>query len=210
MKWHNKLEPAKQEFRAQGQLLIARDVNRNGKIFKMFKVFEDMTEFKQYEAEKRSLNECHFFEMIDGPQRLYMDVDIKDNTDHQLADVAILDLVEFIKTKYITRVSIYRSHPTTGTKQSYHVILNNIAVIDNIQCKKRIIELLSSYDNKYNLVQYIDLLVYKTNQQLRLLGSSKIGSSNVKIPTMDTSSKLEDSFVSCYHNSENVTYLPTM
>jgi hypothetical protein len=53
----------------------------------MFKVFQSIAEFQLYENEKRSINECHFFEMIDGPQRLYMDIDIKDNPNHQLADL---------------------------------------------------------------------------------------------------------------------------
>lgn len=206
MKWHNKLEPAKQEYQS-GQFLIARDVNRNGKVFKMFKVFQSIAEFQLYENEKRSINECHFFEMIDGPQRLYMDIDIKDNPDHQLADDAVADLVAYIKNKYHTQVNVYRSHPTTGIKQSYHIILANIGALDNIQCKKYIMEILAGYDDKYNLKQFIDPLVYKSNQQLRLLGSSKIGSSNIKVATMGTSPNLEDSFVSYYHNPNNIVFL---
>jgi len=204
MRYFNKLDMAIEHFQ-NDSLIFARDVIKSNNFFtkksnnfltkksdnfltKKFYVFDNEQEFLDLTADGVDVN---FYEVIDGWQRLYMDVDIAPVIPD--VDEAIEDLVNYVKSQYNTRVHVYTSH--RPTKQSFHIILMDVTVLDNVQCKYRIIELLNGYDDKFNIKQYIDLKVYRVHQQLRLLGSSKINVDNTKIPWQNTPNTLSDSYV---------------
>lgn len=193
---YNTLEKAKENFQV-GNLLLAKDVMRADKRSKTFMLFTDIDEFINH---FRQCEETHYFEIIDGYQRLYMDIDVEEGS---IPQEGLEHLSAYIQSVYSTQVNIY-----TSGENSYHIIFANICVTDNIQCKKRILELLEYYDDPYGIKQHVCMKVYKRNQQLRLLGSCKIGTTRYKVPWGNSTWSLTSSLVSYYHNPDNLSMLP--
>lgn len=159
---------------------------------KLFYTFKDLPEYYEYVKEHPDC--CHFYEIIDGIQRLYMDID----GDSTLRDDAIEDLVVHIKSCYQTRVHVYSSH--REERHSYHIVLADVAVYNHHECKARIKEMLSTYTDPHQVIPHIDMCVYRSHQHFRLLGASKLGVNNTKVPWRDTPNDLELSFIADYHH----------
>lgn len=168
--------------------LFAKDIIKDGTIVKEYYLFAKLSTFLEINDQK------HYYEVISGPQRLYMDIDIPitEEITKEKIDGFIDDLEKHIKSKYNTEVNIYSSH--IKTKYSFHIIITKIGVRDNVQCKHRIEELLSGFENDYK--KYIDMKVYRENQLLRLLGCAKIGKENTKIFIRGDKNDLESSLAS--------------
>lgn len=190
MRSYRKLAPA-QESLKEGEFLVAKDVAEGG--IKIYQIFESIDEFLEYQE----LHRKHFYEIINGKQRVYFDIDIPvDNTDN----ITIQDIEKFITRfkVYIRfylgtdKINIYTSLPVEN-RYSYHFVVLDKYVNSNTENKKLAITIVNSYTDKmsktksYNesidgLIKYVDLSLYKSNQLLRLLGSTKIGSKSIKVP----------------------------
>lgn len=175
MRYYKKLSVAKNNL-STSQLLLARDIIYEGDIIKYYYVFDSYQEYEEY-IKDIPIEQRNFYEVINSIQRLYMDIDIPDNN-IQVHNQGIHALIQNIQSIYPDAViNVYTSH--RETKSSYHVIILNYYVYDNIQCKTRIGKILESFSDP--IKQYIDMKIYRKNQLLRLIGNCKIGISNTKI-----------------------------
>jgi len=192
-------------------LLFASDVKKiAGNVTKRFFVFKDIEEFEQYiQSQAKAGYGNHFYEIIDGVQRIYLDIDIPISDVTFPADEAITDLIQYIKQTppYLnTRIHTYTSH--RANKLSYHIILADVFAHDQTQCKLRVQELLNDYEDKLQLKPYIDMRVYRRHQHFRLLGASKSGVDNVKVPWENTPNDLAESLISRdHHGNESAVIL---
>lgn len=153
--------------RSRGKYIVAIDNDRDTKWYLTYNTIEDI----------EKAGDKHHYEIINGPQRIYFDIDAKlEDNDIKDFDIFIEDFVKHIKKMYKTEVNIYESN--TKVKLSYHIILCNIATMDNTQCKARAQEIIDAFDHPYK--KYIDMKVYRINQLLRMLGNSKINKDNTK------------------------------
>lgn len=151
--------------------VLAEDIIKNNKVVKRYLFFNTIEEFISME-DKSNL----YYEVIDGLQKLYLDIDIP-NPDKDYSNNLLL-LRDHILSKYPDAdINIYTSHRID--KQSYHIIISNYACNDNIQCKLYIEDIIKDFDNEVK--KYIDMKVYKRYQLMRLLGSSKFNTDNKKI-----------------------------
>lgn len=173
--------------------IFAEDVLFNDKIVKQYLYFNDIHHFLKLDNKSN-----HYYEVIDGLQRLYIDIDIKNNTKNFNDEV--LELKDHLEDKLSAAiVNIYTSHTTT--KQSYHIIVQNYYVNDNVQCRAYIEKLLEDF--YLDLKQFIDIRLYNRKQLFRVLGSSKYGIDNTKISWIG-SNELKDSLVSYFDTSDNI------
>ena len=205
MKFSKKLEPAK-AMTTPGHMLFARDkISKANIVVKEYQVFKHPAQYVHMKGDK------HYYEIINDLQCLYMDIDIPtSNTINNTIVTSFIDALEkHCKLSYDTDVNIYSSN--VSSKYSYHIILRHIAVKDNTQCRQRITDLLSTFDNE--MKQYIDMKVYRKNQLLRLIHSSKIGKDNVKIFVRGSNPSFMDSLVVphnirglCVLNDLNIAY----
>jgi hypothetical protein len=134
-----------------------------------------------------------------------MDIDILNPVRDYTEDVH--DLIKVIQEFHPNAdVKIYISH--RDTKQSFHLVIRNVACYDNVQCKHRI-ELILAH--KPEIAQFIDMDVYRSFQLLRILGSSKIDIENVKISSSeysDMENMIRDSLVT--NIQEDTIILPDL
>lgn len=174
-----------------GEFIVAKDIASGG--IKRYYIFESLDEFEEEQHKHR----MHWYEIINGRQRLYIDIDIPASAEY--AD----EHEDFIKDmkKHIRKelnkptINIYSSH--TKTRYSYHIVITDRYAKDNIDCKKQIEKLIKSFPDEDPLLEYVDLSVYKRNQLFRLLGSSKIDMGNTKI-VYSGSEDLKDSLICNY------------
>lgn len=188
MKEFTTLEKAKDNV-LPGQYLFARDKKgKDDKIVKEYKIFKHINQYVHMQGDK------NYYEIINGWQRLYMDIDIL-----VTEGISIDEVIAFISALekhsclfYGDTANIYSSN--TKTKYSYHIIMETKYAPNNIECKEKIVEMLKTFDHPYK--KYIDMKVYRKNQLLRLMGSSKMGKDNVKIFVRGNNSSFESSLVS--------------
>lgn len=152
---------------SEGKYVFARDKD----LIKEYVIFDD---YKLY----FDLPKKHYYEIIEDTQKIYFDIDIK------AEEVEEKDVKDFISSfkdhlikMYGDKINIYSSN--IKTKYSYHILIYNVAVRDNTQCRARVEEILKSFDHPFK--KYIDMKIYRKHQLLRLLGSSKTGKDNTKI-----------------------------
>lgn len=188
MKEFTRLESAKKWYT---KYIFARDEKSrfDNKIIKKFVTLDSYREYLLLPQEIRN-----HYEIINDKQHLYFDIDIPITEDTNLiceiSDMQIGELCKKIdiylsnvsldkkyNRKIPTRINIYSSH--TESKKSYHIVVISHHVLDNVQNKYHC----EMIKNTCNLLisEYIDMRVYRQNQQMRLLGSSKLGKNNYKI-----------------------------
>lgn len=155
----------------KGQILFAADVTESG--FKQYCIFESYEGYmKEYTNRMNQKKGNHFYEVINGPQKIYLDIDIKGDCD---AVEGLNQIEKVIMEQYPdAQINIY----TSGEK-SYHIIVNGYLVEDAEDNKKRVIEI--AYRVTHPIGGFIDLKVYKKNQLFRLLQCSKKGKDNIKV-----------------------------
>jgi hypothetical protein len=176
-------------YNARNMLIICLATNDGRHLFSSFVSYN---EFIEYEKNFLDSHRC-FFEIILGeqPQKSHFDLDIpfdkiadsdKELFSSKLKDDLIESIIRCYKQCYSIDlildkdILIYSSHGSK--KQSYHIIVNNYAHLNNKEAeefyKRSIVNL---GDRK----EFIDRAVYKSVQQFRLLGSRKFGSDRPKI-----------------------------
>jgi len=154
-----------------GKFVVAEDINPRGRIVKQYLHFDSIEEFLSMDNKTN-----HYYEVIDGVQRLYMDIDIPNNTRDFTEDV--INVKDVIKSDYPNAIiNIYSSH--REKKQSFHIIVKNIYVYDNVQCKYRIQQIVDKCPDE--IKQFIDMSIYSRYQLFRLMHSSKFDQHNTKI-----------------------------
>lgn len=188
MKEFTRLESAK---KWNTRYLFARDQKSqfDDRVSKKFVAMDSYREYFFLPEEARN-----HYEIINDRQHLYFDIDIPISEDTNLiSEIADMQVIELCKNIDIylqnisldkkhsrripTRINIYSSH--TDVKKSYHIIVISHYVLDHVQNRYHC----EAIKNNCNLLisKYIDMRVYRQNQQMRLLGSSKLGKNNYKI-----------------------------
>jgi hypothetical protein len=180
-----------------GHLLFALEVSRDCRVFLEFKDFESFKDFYIREDNK------HYYEVIIGPHRFYLDVDIESEADISFSANAVISNVESKASdsfengilqniiKAITRVFedidirkeifVFSSHgkdikkEKVIIKKSFHILVHR--VINTPELSKAVAILIKNYSG----VSSIDINVYKPKQQLRVLYSTKLESKRIKI-----------------------------
>ena len=151
---------------------------------RLFGFFTDYLEFVRYQHKYFPLEHRYFYEIIFGalPQKHYFDMEASDGTNLQETLMAVIDGVVQVYEEKKWNLSleqdvlIYSSH--NSEKQSYHLVITNHCCGDNKE-NMAFHNLVKSKVGPH-LTKYIDSRVYSSNQQLRILGSQKVGSGRVK------------------------------
>lgn len=155
------------------------------KEYLLFTSFKSYLEYAIYQLKLQPHERC-FYEIILGEnsQKPHFDIDI-DNMEKngdQIRDNLIDSIIKVLKDKGIDidinkDVLIYTSHG--NAKQSYHVVINNYCHTNNVEARAFYDNVMDHVNPEY--VQWIDKAVYNPLQQLRTLGSRKIGTNRCKI-----------------------------
>lgn len=166
---------------------FSADTGKDDRSFTLFRSHLDVyNHMMKVPVVKRS-----FFEIIQGnkPQKPHFDIDIEVKDDGIIPDSrgimseildAMIDTLyqEGVVVNMNKDVLIYCS--SRPKKESYHVVVNGWMHNDNKDAKnfaKQVKSRLSSYAS-----EYLDMSVYKPNQQFRLLHCSKLRIDNMKNP----------------------------
>lgn len=186
-RWYSKLVGDEGLFNKIGKsddgVYICRQTKSwDGQIYRSFRKFDSIVSFFDFMMQTPKNERC-FFEVIRGDcfQKPYFDIDI----DEKLPDLG-KGLVEELKKAILkdTRIKeenilVFSSHGER--KSSYHVIIDGWCNPNNysneVYCK-RVIDRISDDTTEK---KYIDSLVYKSIQQLRTLGSTKLDQDRFKI-----------------------------
>jgi len=170
-------------------------------IHRLYTVFDNIDIFIKY-LEKINKKYWHFYEVINGNQRqkIYFDIDIevinkcvydkitKDviSTEADIFCEGLLsntvNQIEETLLGYGIMIDVSRDiiifSSSDDKKKSFHIIVDNYYVQNNIDNRNIVNEILGDINNKYT--QFIDNNVYSKNQQFRLYKSQKYRSSRVK------------------------------
>jgi len=181
-----------------GNIVICRQTTR-----KEFAVFDDLLNFFSFSENTPAYLRC-FFECLfpDSSRKPYFDVDIPIESEDLYSQS--VELINEIKDKIREKVknvviAVYSSH--TDKKYSYHVVIVSHFLENFENCKGfclSIIELLT-----HPLKKHVDLQVYKSVQQFRVLNSHKFERDNTKkLCDLSDTIAIPDSFLersSLYH-----------
>jgi len=161
----------------------------------LYKSFQNYIEFNKYQSRLTPDNRCFFEEILgEHPQKLYFDLDINFNTPSDISglsgdlvlacelvkDNLIITILEVFATfgielKVNQDILVCTSH--SDIKKSYHVIVDNYCFPDCDHTKAMFQIIKSKLNKDY---KHPDLL-YKSLQQLRILGSQKRDSNRPKV-----------------------------
>ena len=153
--------------------------------YRQFARFENHSDFLKYQRCVQPFENCFYEIMTENMRRKpYFDIDIKRYPSHNLLDKTKSDeLIKKLKENIVlvlaekigeekankAQILVYTSH--TEKKLSYHVIIHGYYLKDHRECKNFFEHV--SEKTEWNYQSYIDCSVYKTVQQLRMLGSHK-------------------------------------
>lgn len=146
-----------------------------------FSIFKDYIDVYSLREQLDVPQRC-FFEIIYGhvSQKPYFDVDMGD-IDIETATAIVNNLIDAIEKELtIDRskdILVYSSN--SEEKKSYHVVVNNYCVADNLQNRQFYTNVMRHVPEDNH--KYIDSSMYSVKQQLRMLGSQKPGSGRVKV-----------------------------
>ena len=183
------------EFLESKSLLVCQQLT-----YRTFAKFTNYITFCKYYLDESKDQQC-FYEVILGtqPQKPYFDIDIPisdaDGLTIEDSELLIIQLINGIykvnpKIKS-SDIMIFTSHTTniqgsdTYKKKSFHIVVDNWCVTDHEENKAFCELVINHIDPK--LSKFIDNLVYKSIQQLRIYGSHKWWSNRNKI--LDTECK---------------------
>jgi hypothetical protein len=202
--WYNKLvpEPHKDQ-RGKGALLekeqaggfvVAREAGAGAgagrKQWRQFARFASPDEFYRYQTGVPDQERC-FYELIFGsrPQRFYLDLDLErdkaagacfEGLAAELFEATIAALLEVYAGLGAALEPrdclVYQSHGPD--KFSFHILPGGYYLGSNVEAKA-VFDLVRARVPEH-LRDFVDTTVYKPHQELRLLGSHKLGSSRVK------------------------------
>ncbi len=181
-------------------------------------------------------NEKYFHEIIlgDQKQKIRFDIDINDKIEdyetqkmlNEMIQNIIINFQLYFKINLSPEYDICIYHSNGENKISYHIIINNYCMKNNTSVKKFCENVTKLMDEKY--MKYIDMEIYKSKQNFRILYSKKNNSTRVKIlldkwnyndvqivhkskeTPIDNDHKfaiiMKESFITCCENCEILDY----
>lgn len=161
-------------------------INKKGLQTYKYYVFDGIYDYYIHTLYKKG-ESIHYNELIfgDREQKLYFDIDIKienKSFNEEIIDARdfIFDLKDAITSTVIgsSKDDIYVFSSHRENKISYHVILNKFKFKSSAVLKYLANTIKEKIDEKD---QHLIDILYKDVQQLRLLGSSKLNTNNLKI-----------------------------
>lgn len=149
---------------------------------RQFSSFKDHIDFfiKENYKENYKTFSNHYYEIITDYSKgvkCFFDIDVNLKTfDKLIFDQYLIDFKSFLidilnKETVNTNFEVLLYDSSNNHKISYHVVINKI-FFNNIEILKSFIDYVKNNFN-HPLSEYIDYKVYKTNQQFRMLYSSK-------------------------------------
>jgi len=205
---------------ASGALSQGLSGNQTKEVLRKFAAFKDISTFLEYSKEMPK-STWAFFEMIfgDREQKLYFDIDIEIEKLPQREDLttfsnkflnSLISSILAVLKRYNVELNLEKDllifSSNSDKKHSYHMIINNYYV-SNCKCNTQFAkEVKFEVDPVFQ--NFIDTRVYSSKQQLRLLGSSKIGKNRYKVLQSYTYgvkqynfSEIDTSFEKLFHAS---------
>lgn len=158
--------------------------NPAAKPLHVFSIFSPLYTFGN-EMLKIDQDERCFFEVILGnrPQKPYFDIDIGDP---KIKESQGLDLINELKKAILVDdriteedILVFSSHGKD--KLSYHVIVNNWCLPDYNSNKTYCSRIIARMPDSYPMKRFMDDTMYKSIQQLRIFGNTKVGKDRFKI-----------------------------
>lgn len=177
----------------EGNLIVCQQTK-----FRQFAKFENHIEFMKFQTKVESYENC-FYEIMteDMKRKPYFDIDIKryNEEDIEEGNKIIKQIKDSIKVVLKEKdadiekaqILVYTSH--TDKKLSYHIVVHGYYFKDHHECRNFYNSVSEKCD--YSFQRYIDCSVYKTIQQLRIIGSHKYQKKNYKV----LSKSLTENFV---------------
>ena len=191
--WFSSLKPSDENKRSlldhvvldQNSFIVCQQLEH--RYFTMFNTYID---FGKYMYKKVSESHRCFYEVIMGEsiQKPYFDLDVKIgpfSTDKMLtvndSDQLVSQLIQSILTQVpmITIDDIINCSSHSSQKRSHHIIVNNWCVLNHKENRAFCDKVIEKIDPRLSI--FIDSAVYKSVQQLRILGCHKFGSDRVKV-----------------------------
>src|SRR3990167_11079263 len=180
--------------RTEGHLIVCMEVPAQPKNYHMFADFPSYVSFFKHQFGFLPERRC-FFEVISGddPQKSHFDVDLHreklpegmtlDSAFESIKDDLLIAIIEGYMTMGIKLnpekdILIFTSHGEN--KRSMHVIITNYCHTDNKEAEEFYRLVMNIIKNPLINDEIVDKAVYKDNQQFRLVGSQKYGSSRPK------------------------------
>jgi hypothetical protein len=156
--------------------------------------FESILEFKKWYEKVDHQQNIGYFEVIEGSQKIYMDLDcpkvfgicdgIKNEEDW---NKSVNQQVNYIR-EVIPDAEVLKFFQSNSKKWSTHLIVKNYYVEDN--------NINKSFFKKCNRVKWVDSNVYHNTQMFRLIYSYKgDGVSNCKTPENNYNNIIEESLI---------------
>lgn len=187
------------------KFVVSCQVNGKDKPVFMFSFFDRYIDFMRFQADIVPENR-NFYEVIFGnrKQKLHFDIDINDTAMTLEKTKQLIDGLKEQISMYFgfaPPIAVYSSH--SAEKFSFHVIIDKFYV-ESANDAKLFYEEMIRRDIPFK--QYIDREVYKSIQQFRLLGSTKIGKNRFKIPEPGTSDDFTVSLITYVEESNPVPF----
>ena len=168
------------------RFFVCRQNHDNG--FRTFGSFENYIKFWNYINSHEA--HWHFFEIIvnkDAPLKPYFDIDIKkDEAPHDMDFEKILfKFISFLEQDMaLNQDATFQGYTSSSEKKvSFHVICTNLYLENMEQVKDFCLKARTKFmEVEPIFAEFIDPLVYKSNQQLRMCYSGKFGTTRIKVP----------------------------
>lgn len=175
-----------------------------------FSVFSPLYVFAN-EMLKTNPLERRFFEVILGnrAQKPYFDIDINDSS---ITEREGLELIDCLKKSILadervaeSDILVFSSHGKT--KLSYHVIIDNWCLPDYNSNKTYCNRIISRIPDSYHMKRFMDPTMYKSIQQLRIFGCTKVLKSENDSPRFKILDKCE---LDCYDKDYRFKFIGTL
>ena len=173
---------------------IDRDTKKKVRLFSLFNTH---LEFARYQQQLLPEHRC-FFETVlaEVPQKIRFDIDYtpvetkEEREDYIKPDDIRNDLITALDTvmrelgidlSFTKDILIFTSHGNSKEgkrKYSYHIVINNYCCVNNKEAKEIYNRCIKKMNVEY--AKYVDIAVYSTLQQFRIVGSRKQGTNRVK------------------------------
>lgn len=160
-------------------------------------LFDSIEEFKNYYFSLPKFCRNLYEIILDKPQKLRFDIDIKNVKDSDVKEPLelVLDFKKRLEEKLDTKILLYISNDIEEKKFSCHMVVTGYYAQNHEECFSLCYVLHKLADKA--LIPYIDFAVYNKTQSFRLEGSTKYGDSRYKYlyGNNDISSHFEEGLI---------------
>lgn len=181
----------------EGKLIVSM-ITQSG--YRLYTLFDNYIEFAGFH-QRYPPADRNFYELAIGDflQKPHFDLDVKagdignttlslDEVGEQLKDTVVEQIIAILAEKDVRLdirrdVLIFTSHGNTSvsSKRSYHIVINNYCHYNHKEARALYDLVISRFpDSMKPFAKFVDVAVYSSKQQFRMLGSQKKDSGRPK------------------------------